>query len=405
MKRLLVGLSLVLLTACSTQPSGVRTSPVPSTTVRAPASANASRVLFAVLETKRAGAQESEYFGSHDTVAIAGIDGFAVARATFTPRHIPQIPMAGPVLYPEAYSAAGGVYFIDGAGVVRRLDPSGSTRKVTTFPLTSSQQGASFAVSPDGTHLIAAVLSYPTVAPAPSTSAGAAPAAPFITSGSWMLDLEVATDGGASTVVHHWQSGATDYPGSSSGFRNLAIVGWDATGPIGMIDGYNGAQQTLFEGQRWAGGHIIRLGLDGTLGATPLSADCNPVALGDAGRVVCLLPGAGAHTGLLQVASLDGRVLWTAIPPTPGSQSGQSGGFTLSPDGTRIAMDEALVPQHGVNVSLPNSFMTRGWLNTDTLIGMIQGSEPMTIGILRLSAATSIENWGFSGQFAGLVRP
>jgi len=401
-RRLLIGLAVVLLTACSIQPAGVRTSPVPTAIASATGSPITARVLFAVLETKRAGGQESEYAGSHDTIAIAGIDGFAVARATFAPRHIPQIPMAGPVLYPEAYPAAGGVYFIDGAGVVRRLDPSGSTRKVTTFPLTSPQQGASFAVSPDGKQLIAAVLTYPTVAPAPSTSAGEAPGAPFVTSGTWMLDLEVATDGGVAAVVHHWQSGATDYPGTNNGFRNLAIVGWDATGPIGMIDGYNGAQQTLYEGQRWAGGHIIRLGLDGTLGTTPLSADCTPVALGDGGRVVCLLPGAGAHTGLVQVASSDGRVLWTAIQPT---QTNQPGGFTLSPDGTRVAMDGVLVPQHGVDVSLPNNFMTRGWLNSDTVIGLIQGTEPMKIAILHLGAANAIENWGFSGQFVGMLRP
>jgi hypothetical protein len=402
--RLLFWLSIVLLTACSTQPGGVRTSPSPTASVSATASPSPSRVLFAVLETRRAGAQESEYAGSHDTIAIAGMDGFAVARATFAPRHIPAIPMAGPVLYPEAYPAAGGVYFIDGAGVVRRLEPSGSTRKVTSFPLTSPQQGVSFAVSPDGKQLIAAVLTYPTVAPAPSTTAGQASGPPFITSGSWMLDLEVAADGGAAAVVKHWQSGANDYPGSGTGFRNLAIVGWDATGPIGMIDGYNGAQQTLYEGQRWAGGHVIRLGLDGTLGATPLSADCTPVALGDGGRIVCLLPGAGAHTGMLQVAGPDGLVLWTAIQPTQNNQTNQYGGFALSPDGTRVAMDGVLVPQHAVDLRLPDSFMTRGWLNSDTLIGLIQGTEPMKIGILHPGAANSIENWGFSGQFVGILR-
>jgi hypothetical protein len=373
--------------------------------VSATGSPSASRVLFAVLETKRAGAQESEYAGSHDTIAIAGIDGFAVARTTFAPRHIPQIPMVGAVLYPEAYAAAGGVYFIDRAGIVRRLDPSGSSRKVTTFPLTSPQQGASFAVSPDGKQLIAAVLTYPTVMPAPTSTAGQAPAAPFITSGSWTLDLEIANDSGPAAVVHHWQSGANDYPGSSTSFRNLAVVGWDGTGPLGMIDGNNGAQQTLFEGQRWAGGHLVRLGLDGSIGAAPLSADCTPVALGVDDLVVCMLPGAGAHTGLLQVASLDGQILWTAIPASPSLQQGQAGGFALSPDASRIAMDGAIVPQHGVNKTLPESFLTRGWLNDNTLIGMIQGTEPMKIGILRLSAPNSIENWGFSGQFVGILRP
>jgi len=49
--------------------------------------------------------------------------------------------------------------------------------------------------------------------------------------------------------------------------------------------------------------------------------------------------------------------------------------------------------------------MTRGWLNSDTVIGLIQGTERMKVGILRLSAANTIDNWGFSGQFVGIVRP
>src|ERR1700687_4918276 len=105
-RRFVFALAVVLLSACSTPPGGVRTSPTPTASVTAPGSPNPSRVLFAVLETKRAGAQESEYAGSHDTIAIAAIDGFAVARATFAPRHIPAIPMTGQGLYAVAAPAA-----------------------------------------------------------------------------------------------------------------------------------------------------------------------------------------------------------------------------------------------------------------------------------------------------------
>ena len=401
MKRSAFALGIVVLAACSTQPSGTLKSPTSTGSAggTALASSSPSPVRFAILETRRAGGQESEYAGAHDTIAIAGADGYAVAKTTFVPRHIPQIPMAGPVLYPEAYVAAGGAYFIDGTGIVRRLDPSGATRRVTAFPITSSQQGVSFAVSPDGRQLMAAVLNYPTYIPVPSQGPPS-----FTTSGSLALNLEVATDGGAASVVHHWQADPNVPPGSVADFRNLAIVGWDDTGPIGMIDGNNGAQQVLFDGQRWAGGHPIRIGLDGTLGASPLSSDCTPVALDNAGRVVCLLPGASGATASIRVARLDGSVLWTTVqPPTQFIQAAQAGGFALSRDGRRVAMDGAVVQQHGASLAIPNSFLTRGWLSNDTLIGLIQGADPMRVGIVRLSAPASIENWGFSGQFVGVL--
>lgn len=399
MKRSVFALASVLLTACATQPSGALKSPAATTSARgsALASPSGSPVRFAILETRRAGGQESEYAGAHDTIAIAGADGYAVAKATFVPRHIPQIPMAGPVLYPEAYVAAGGVYFIDGTGIVRRLDPSGATRRVTAFPITSPQQGVSFAVSPDGRQLMAAVLTYLTYIPVPTQGPPS-----FTVSGSSALDLEVATDGGTASVVRHWQAGPNVPPGSAAALRNLAIVGWDGTGPIGMIDGDSAAQQTLFDGQRWAGGHVIRLGLDGTLGASPPSKDCTPVAVDNLGRVVCLLPGTSAATGSVQVTGLNGQVLWTAPQPTPNPQAGQAGGFALSPNGQLVATDGAVSRQHGAPLPISTTFLTRGWLDNSTLVGLTQNSM---VGIVRLSAPASIENWGFSGQFVGLLRP
>jgi hypothetical protein len=400
MKPLVAALGIVLLSACSTQPSGALKSPAStaSPTGSALASPSASPLQLAVLETRRAGGQESEYSGAHDTIAIAGANGYAVAKTSLIPRHIPGVPMAAAVLYPEAYTAAGAAYFIDGTGIVRRLDPSGTARRVTAFPMTSAQHGVSFAVSPDARKLMAAVLTYPTVSPGPSQDQ------PFKLSGSWILDLELATDGGNATVVHHWQADPKDSPGTAAGFRNLAIVGWDAVGPIGVVDGYNGAQQALYDGQRWAGGHAIRVGLDGAIGANALS-DCTPVAVDKLGRVVCVLQDAHGTTTSIRIARLDGGVIWsTAALPAQFIQAVQAGGFALSPDGQQVAMDGVVVRQHGPNLAISNTFLTRGWLDNDTLIGLIQGSEPMKIGILRLSSPTSIENWGFTGEFVGLLR-
>jgi len=141
--------------------------------------------LFAVLEGHRStsGGDLSFYMVAHDTIALAGLDGFAKAKATFAPRHIPDVPMAGAVLEPEATVAAGAAYYIDGHGLIRRLSPDGSIRTVTTIPLTSPQQSASFAVSPDGKRFMAGLLTYPTVNPGPNSDT------PFVESGAWKLDL------------------------------------------------------------------------------------------------------------------------------------------------------------------------------------------------------------------------
>jgi hypothetical protein len=91
MKRLMVAIAspLVagLIAGCGSSAGSTAGSGTPKASPTATASPRPAR-LFAVLETKRSGAQ---YFQTHDTIAIAGADGFAVARATFTPRSIPPI--------------------------------------------------------------------------------------------------------------------------------------------------------------------------------------------------------------------------------------------------------------------------------------------------------------------------
>src|SRR5205823_13932993 len=65
------------------------------------------------------------------------------------------------IVPPCAHVAAGRAYFIDGDGTVRSLSQTGGIRQETRFPVTDSQQEASFAVSPEGRHLIGAVVTLP----------------------------------------------------------------------------------------------------------------------------------------------------------------------------------------------------------------------------------------------------
>lgn len=396
MRLRLVALSAIILAACGSQRTHqIGVSTASPTDLQSPKTGQTpSPVLFAVLETRRAGAQESEYAGSHDTIAIAGLDGYARAKTTFTPRSIPQIGMAAPVLQPEAYVAAGGVYFIDGNGLVRRLDSSGAVRKVTGFPITSAQQAVSLVVSPDGKQLMATILTYPTPVPNPSPNSGP----PFTLSGSWALDIQSANDGGSATVVRHWQSQPEDYPGTAKGFRNLVVAGWDSQGPLAMVDGYNGAQQVLVDGQRWAGGHLVRLGFDGVIGADAGPANCSADWLDDRGNVICTRT--GSSPGRVEVGTLDGRVVFSRAIDY--NQQAMPGGYALSPDGQRLAMNGRMANRNGPNIALPANFLTRGWLDDQTIIGII-GTSKNLIGVIHLGTSQS-EDWGFSGQFVGVIR-
>src|SRR5947208_16451727 len=70
-------------------------------------------LLFAVLEARGT--------PGFNTVAIAGLDGYAKAKATFTPMRVPTVGCTGTAVPPvSAHVAAGNVHFADGEGVVRR---------------------------------------------------------------------------------------------------------------------------------------------------------------------------------------------------------------------------------------------------------------------------------------------
>jgi hypothetical protein len=156
----------------------------PSTTAT-PASTPSAAALFAVLEAPGQYAQNT-------TVAIAGLDGRARAKTHFTPRSSPYAPDVAVILAAEAHVVTGVVYFVDGRGVVRTLDRSGRVRQVAVFPMTQKQQEISFAVSPDGKQLMAAILSLPSVGPTPSP--GGAPWPALI--GPWKLEVDRADVGG-----------------------------------------------------------------------------------------------------------------------------------------------------------------------------------------------------------------
>jgi len=57
-----------------------------------------------------------------------------------------------------AQVAAGSVFYLDSGSAVHRLSASGDNQVVAKFPILTTQQLTWFAVSPDGTKVIASVV-------------------------------------------------------------------------------------------------------------------------------------------------------------------------------------------------------------------------------------------------------
>ena len=397
---LIAGMSACTSPASKAPPASVASSPRAGTTPT-----EAPRQLFGVLEARRCTAPdpaacENPGQPAHDTAAIAGLDGFAVAKTTFTPRSIPVIGNAATILDLEGQVAAGGLYFIDGKGVVRRLEPGGGVKSVATFAITSPQQSASFAVSPDGTHVMAAVLTYP------NHQDSSDPSQPFGTfSGPWRLELETAAAGGSTSTVKKWESGTTQYPNGPGGITNLVLAGWDGQGPIVLVHATTGTQNGWLDNQHWFAGNLARLHADGTVGPVIGPADCLPYWRPVAGRFVCTRAPGGTQSGTpASVVSLDGSVIWSGVAPAGVSVAG---GFALSPDGTRLAMDGQVVTlASGASLRLPAKFTPEGWLSMDTIIGLIPGAHTAgTLGVVHTQNPQHAEDWRFSGTFVGTLPP
>ena len=365
------------------------------------ASAGGTGPFFAVLEARHCPVGQScESLATlgvrHDTVALAKTDGFAVARSTFSARQIPGIGNAATVTDLEGEVAAGAVYFVDGSGTVFRMARDGAVTAVARFPINSGQQSISFAVSPDGKEIVAAVLTYPLFTPGATLEQSTS-------TGPWRLQIEKATAGGATVTLHQWQADTNQYPNAADGFANIWFAGWDEQGPIALVGQAIGVQNSWVNNQFYFAGHFARLDADGTPGTSIGPAGCVPYWRPVNGRFVCY------HNSPAQidVVDLKGNILWTGVAPRPDpSQFTLSGDFALSPDGTKLAMDGQVVTlASNASVQLAPNFAPQGWLDANTLIGLVgvNGRADGHVSILHLDDPLHPEDWGFSGAYVGLI--
>jgi len=323
-----------------------------------------------------------------DTVAIAGLDGYARAKTTFTPLVPPYVGCLGPLFPPQAHVAASRVFFIDGKGVVRRLGLDRTVQQVATFPI-GGQQEASFAVSPDGRHLLGTVLTIP---PKSLNANGCAGTDSGFAPGDWSEDVYAADAGGPARLVSH-----RSWPQAQGGLPILSLVGWDSRGPVGTYPTSIGTQ----------GGGPIRDGwygnaarIDPTSGQVQhqLGSDtCFVTDVAPDGTYVCL------GTNGIDVYNPDGSTAWNYSKPNADYYIP-----LLSPDRTRVAATgTAVLGKDGSVITVggsgsPGIFVT-GWLNNQTLIGWL-GQTPFEMGVVNLAPPQKVIDLGFHGTFIGVVQ-
>lgn len=316
---------------------------------------------------------------AHDRIAIVGLDGFARAKADFTPRTVPVVGNAAALLQPEARVAGGRVFYADGRGVLRELTLQG-TKLVATFAL-QTQQELAFAVSPDGAHREASRFTYPPLNPNPSN-----PGEIFLP-GNFQYELLAADAGGATRTVSSSQSG-------NPFAKEPELIAWDASGPIATIDTAFGTQQGTQGRVLW--GHAVHLDATGHAGAVFGGADCSVVSInGD--TLLCV----DDQFIRYSIRTRSGTVLWS-VPPLPQSQYYSY--VVLSPDARTVAYSGGIRTRDGSTAKLPANFNPQGWLDAGTLIGITGENNQQEMGIVHLASPGHVDDLGFKGEFIGVVQ-
>ena len=342
-------------------------------------------LLFAVLE-QRSG--QASFPAQHDTIAIVNVAGVAVAKQSFAPRALPVLSNAAPLLQPEARTAAGAVYYVDGKGVVRTLRGTGATATVATFDLVRGQQELAFAVSPDGLAIDATRLTLP-----PTTSPSRGAGSESLGNAPLRVELLEAINGGPVAALS-----VVQVPQNPTPAPVLQMVGWDNFGAIATYNTRLGTQQGSI-GQWYGEAHHLNPD-GGFISASEFGGPgCQAQASLPDGTVLCV-----AADGSMSVRDGAAAVLWS-VPAPPGG--GLPDAEALAPDGTRVAVSygarATVYARAGASVSLPAGFKPQGWTDADTVIGAVGGpGGEMTL--VHLSAADKPVDLGFKGDFAGVVQ-
>jgi hypothetical protein len=313
---------------------------------------------------------------------IVGLDGYAKAKATFQPRVGPLVPDAYTPLQGVAQVVGSAVYYIDGAGTVRVLRVGSQPQIVARFPLQPAQEDIWFAVSPDGTRLVAGILTLPALGPnVPGTGW------PTLV-GPWKFDLEMAAAGGlTSTLVHSQSAYAPD--DQNHGWKPMFPIGWTGAGPVVMEPAYVTSQNA------WWGGALYLIDDTGKQTTQLGGNDCNSASITSAGLIPCSV----GTSNTVTVRDLGGAMVWAT------HVEGSAAWYVhLSPDAQAILNDGQVETKAGGIVLMPSGLRTQGWLDAGTVVGRVQyPTYQGDLSWVSLGDPTKVHDLGFQGDFVAAV--
>jgi hypothetical protein len=363
--------TLLALAACSAAQTPQASSSQASPTASAPS-------LFAVTE--------SQFPSQPNTVAIVGLDGIARAKATFQPRVVPIVPDAYVPLQGVAQVAGSSVFYIDGAGTVRVLHIGSQPQIVARFPQQAAQEDNWFAVSTDGSRVLAGVFTFPALGPvAPNTSWNTM-------IGPSKFDLEAAPAGGKTTVLIHWSTNVR-FPEGASG--PLFPVGWTAAGPLVM------AGAPLSSQNAWPGGPLYVIDAAGRTTTLVGGAGCTSASMTSSRFIPCI------SGQVVTVRDQNGTVIWTTHVDAFSAAS-----LFVSPDGQAISDGNKVERRVGGMVALPvrasgppSEFRVEGWLDNHTIVGriVIDDVSEGDIAWIDINYPTVVHDLGFKGDFVATL--
>lgn len=363
--RAFVALTLLSVSACGASSHGTTTAPT--------ATPPAAERLFAVVESSSA-------TGQSDTVAIVGLDGIARAKATFEPRTGPDIPDAYVPLQAVAQVAGSGVYYIDGAGTVRVLRVGSQPQIVARFPLQPAQEDVWFAVSPDGSSVLAGIVTFPASGPIISGTSWNALVGPT------KFDLETASAGGQTKTLVHLEA-----PQGGNGPTAIFPVAWTSAGSVAMLPTYLSSQNA------WPGGPLYLIDETGKKTGQLGGADCWSASITSSGFIACQTTTSVAVT----VRDATGENVWLTHVDGFDARS-----LHVSNDGQAISSNSQVETHAGGMVPTPTGFRPEGWLDNHTAVGRVTpdantigGPDEGNLLWISLDNPTIVHDLGFKGDF------
>jgi hypothetical protein len=313
------------------------------------------------------------------TVVIVGLDGYAKAKATFQPRVGPVIADAYTPLQGVAHVVGSSVYYIDGAGTVRVLRVGSQPQVVARFPLQPAQEDVWFAVSPDGSRVLAGILTFPALGPLVPGTNWHTPVGPS------KFDLETAPAGGQTKTLVH-----LEVPQGGNVPTPTFPVGWTVAGPVAMVPAYVTSQDA------WPGGPLYQIDDAGKKTTQLGGSDCNSASITSKGFIPCQI----GTSGVVTVRDAAGKVVWLTHIDGFSAWS-----LNVSADGQAI-LNDSQVETHATGiVPMPSGFRVQGWLDTNTVVGRVQqqnGDEGDLLWI-SLGDPRTVHDLGFKGDFVGTL--